>query len=50
VKIIEKKSIMNLQDFVKKFEIFKNFNHPNLCRVLEIYEDDGKFYLINELL
>jgi calcium-dependent protein kinase len=39
-----------LSDFVKNFEIFQNLNHPNLCRVLEIYEDEHHFYLINELL
>lgn len=36
--------------FVKKMEYFGSFDHPNIVRYLEVYEDENYYFLITECL
>lgn len=36
--------------FVKKMEYFGTFDHPNIVRYLEVYEDENYYFLITECL
>lgn len=31
-------------------EYIANFDHPNLCKILEIYEDEKNFYVVSEIV
>jgi len=31
-------------------EILKELDHPNICRVIEMFEDKKRFYFVNEYL
>lgn len=51
VKILEKE-MMSERDIVRfehELEIFKDLDHPNIIKILEMYEDTKRFYLIMEL-
>jgi calcium-dependent protein kinase len=50
VKIIEKFHLANIAEFQKKFDILKSLNHPNISKIVEIFEDDKNFYLVNEIM
>ena len=41
---VEKKAIS------KEMEILRNIRHPNLMKIIEVYEDEQKIYICNELL
>lgn len=44
---------MNEEDRIalqNEIDILKQVDHPNICKLIEIYEDSGHFYLIMELM
>lgn len=51
IKIIEKRlmqSKMNAELILGEIEIMKELNHPNLVRMLDVYQTSNNFYLILE--
>ncbi len=40
----------NRDAFIKKMEYIATFDHPNLCKILEVYEDEANFYVISEIV
>ena len=50
VKVIPKSKIQNPADMEKNFANLKALNHPNLCRVFELYQDENNYYMVNEKL
>ena len=45
-----KKDYADRETFIKKMEKFATYDHPNLVRYLEIYEDESNFYIVCECL
>ena len=40
----------NRDAFVKKMEYVASFDHPNICKLLEVYEDDTNYYVVTEVI
>jgi calcium-dependent protein kinase len=38
------------QKLLGEIEILKELDHPNICRVIEMFEDKKRFYFVNEYL
>lgn len=36
--------------FIKKMEYFGTFDHPNIVRYLEVYEDENYYFIVTECL
>ena len=51
IKILEKNKIKNKRDFIRierEINMVKNINHPNIAQVLDIKEDEDKYYIMME--
>lgn len=51
VKILNKEKLDKLETdrFNNEIEILKSFDHPNILKLYEFYEDEKRFYLVTEL-
>ena len=49
IKIIEREKIKNFQRFYNEVNALKTLDHPHIIKLFEIYEDDKKVYLVQEL-
>lgn len=49
IKVIEKEKIKNFQRFHNEVNALKTLDHPNIIKLFEIYKDDDKVYLVQEL-
>lgn len=38
------------QKLLQEIEILKQLDHPSICRVIDIFEDNKKFYFVQEYL
>ena len=45
-----KREYPNREIFIQKMERFSTFDHPNIVRYLEIYEDEMYYYIVCECL
>jgi serine/threonine protein kinase len=36
------------KEYVNEIEILKNFDHPNILKIYEFYQDKERFYMITE--
>lgn len=54
VKVYKKRDICRSEESKKRFmteiEIYRQLDHPNVIKLFEIYADDSKFYLVEELI
>ncbi|CAD8054919.1 unnamed protein product [Paramecium primaurelia] len=50
VKIISRQSVENETLLLQETEILKNLDHPNIVKILEVFNDNQHFYLITESL
>lgn len=50
IKIVNKKFIKKYNEFVEKIDRLRVLDHPNLCKIFEIYEDKVNFYFVGEAL
>lgn len=41
---------LELDYFKKEFRALQNLSHPNLCHLLELFEDNGKWFIAMELV
>lgn len=46
----DKKKNPDREAFIKKMETFASFDHPNIVRYLEVYEDENYYYVVCECL
>ena len=44
VKTIKKSNLGDLSEVGKNFELLKSFKHPNLCEIIDVYEDEYNYY------
>lgn len=52
VKIVRKEDLEygERAKLLESIEILKELDHPNICRVVEMFEDKKRFYFVNEYL
>jgi len=50
IKVVDKISIDNLDDYKRKIDLVKNLDHPNIAKYLEYFEDEQSFYFVSEYL
>ena len=50
IKIVNKKKIHKYNEFVQKLDKLRVLDHPNLCKIFDIYEDTLNFYFIEEYI
>ena len=52
VKIVRKEDLEygERSKLLGELDILKELDHPNICRVIEMYEDHKRFYFVNEYL
>jgi hypothetical protein len=50
IKEVSKASIADLVDFLKKVKIVGSLDHPNICKYLELFEDEYSYYFVSEYL
>lgn len=50
IKEVSKASIADLSDFLKKVKIVGSLDHPNICKYLELFEDEYSYYFVSEYL
>ena len=50
IKEVSKAGITDLGDFLKKVKIVATLDHPNICKYLELFEDEYSYYFISEYL
>ncbi len=51
IKILEKSKIINKDDLIRikrEISILKNFNHKNIIKIYDIFQDNEKYYIIME--
>ena len=46
VKIVPKRRIQRYNEFVSKLDKLRVLDHPNLCKIFDIYEDSINFYFV----
>ena len=50
IKEVSKAGIADLGDFLKKVRIVGSLDHPNICKYLELFEDEYSYYFVSEYL
>lgn len=50
VKEVPKAQITDLSDYLKKIRLVGSLEHPNVCRYLELFEDDYSYYWVSEYM
>jgi calcium-dependent protein kinase len=50
VKIVNKRQIHKYNEFVEQLDRLRILDHPNLCKIFEIYEDKLNFYFVVEAI
>jgi calcium-dependent protein kinase len=50
IKEVSKANISDLADFLKKVKIVASLDHPNICKYLELFEDEYSYYFVSEYL
>ena len=48
VKIVSKRKIYKQNEFVENLDRLRILDHPNICKIFEIYEDRLNFYFVME--
>jgi calcium-dependent protein kinase len=49
-KAVQKKSLEAEELVRREVAILKHLDHPNICRIMETYEDKGKIYIVLEFI
>ena len=52
VKALLKSSFFDEEDrqrFISEISILKNMDHPNILKLLEVYQDDARYYVVTEV-
>ena len=52
MKIIRKDTLVDSKDkarFFQEIDIMRQLDHPNIVRLYEVFQDDKRFYLVQEL-
>jgi calcium-dependent protein kinase len=50
IKEVPKASITDLHEYIKKLSLIGGLDHPNICRYLELFEDEYNYYFVSEFL
>ena len=50
IKIVEKSSIPDLDEYRKQVEMVTELEHPGICRYMEWFEDETSIYLVSEYM
>jgi hypothetical protein len=50
IKIVEKSSIPDLDEYRKQVEVVTELEHPGICRYMEWFEDETSIYLVSEYM
>ena len=50
IKIVNKRIIRKYNEFLAKIDKLRVLDHPNLCKIFEVYEDKLNFYFVEEFL
>lgn len=48
IKIVEKSTLENSNSIQNRVDLFKELDHPNICRLIEVIEDSNNFFLVME--
>ena len=48
VKRIKKEYIKNPADIIKEYSVLTSFDHPQIIKIYETFEDTDNFYLVTE--
>lgn len=48
VKRIKKKFVKNPQDVINEYSILTSFDHPQIIKIYETFEDEDNFYIVTE--
>ena len=50
IKEVPKASITDPHEYIKKLSLIGGLDHPNICRYLELFEDEYNYYFVSEFL
>ena len=50
IKEVPKATIQDIGDYLKKVKIISQLEHPNICKYIELFEDDYSYYFVSEYL
>lgn len=50
IKQVDKATIDDPEDYLRKVEMIKTLDHPNIARYFEYFEDQNNFYFVSEYL
>lgn len=50
IKEVPKASIPDIHDYIKKLSMIGSLDHPNICKYLELFEDEYSYYFVSEFL
>lgn len=48
IKEVSKAAVTDINDYLKKIKIVAGLDHPNLCKYLELFEDEYSYYFVSE--
>lgn len=48
IKEVPKSGITDINDYLKKLKIVSGLDHPNICKYLELFEDEYSYYFVSE--
>jgi calcium-dependent protein kinase len=48
IKEVPKAQVLDLGDFIKKVRLIGSLDHPNVCRYIELFEDEFCFYFVSD--
>ena len=50
IKEVPKSSIPDIHEYIKKLSLIGALDHPNICKYLELFEDEYSYYFVSEFL
>jgi calcium-dependent protein kinase len=50
IKEVPKSTIPDIHEYIKKLSLIGALDHPNICKYLELFEDEYSYYFVSEFL
>lgn len=50
IKIVEKSSIENVEEYLKQVQMVSTLDHPNIVKYFEYFESDTQYFFVSEYM